>query len=59
MGLNPFGWFTRWVNWFEVRGMYTPGEDAGSMSPWRDFGWLIAAWLVTVGLFVVLFAVAG
>jgi hypothetical protein len=35
-----------------------PGEDSRSLSPWRDFGWIIIAWLVTVAAFIVLFAFA-
>ena len=30
------------VDWFEDRGVYVPGEDNRAISPWRDFGWLIA-----------------
>lgn len=47
------------VDWFEARGVYVPGEDNGPVSTWRDFGWLIATWLVTVGMFVVFFALAA
>jgi hypothetical protein len=47
------------VDWFEERGVYVPTEDDQPLSPWRDFGWQIAAWLVTVGLFVVFFALAA
>jgi hypothetical protein len=47
------------VDWFEARGVYVPGEDNRAISPWRDFGWLIATWLVTVGLFVIFFALAA
>jgi hypothetical protein len=47
------------VDWFEARGVYVPGEDNRDISPWRDFGWLIAMWLVTVGLFVIFFALAA
>ncbi|PPK68951.1 hypothetical protein CLV40_104195 [Actinokineospora auranticolor] len=46
------------VDKFEERGVHVPGEDNGAISPWRDFGWLIAAWLVAVGVFVLLFAFA-
>lgn len=49
----------RLVDRFEARGVYVPGEDKGAISPWRDFGWLIAAWLITVGMFVVFFALAA
>ena len=47
------------VDWFEQRGVYVPGEDNRAISPWRDFGWLIATWLVTVGVFVIFFALAA
>lgn len=47
------------VDWFEARGVYVPGEDNRAVSLWRDFGWLIAAWLITVGMFVVFFALAA
>ena len=55
---NPFAFISRTVEWFESRGVYVPGEDSRSLSPWRDFGWIIIAWLVTVAAFIVLFAVA-
>ena len=55
---NPFLAIQRMVEWFESRGVYVPGEDSRSLSPWRDFGWIIIAWLVTVAAFIVLFAVA-
>lgn len=47
------------VDKFEARGVYVPGEDNRAVSPWRDFGWLIATWLVTVGVFVIFFALAA
>ena len=28
------------VDRFEARGIYVPGEDNKTLSPWRDFGWL-------------------
>jgi hypothetical protein len=56
---NPLGFLVRWVEWFDSRGVYVPGEDSRSLSPWRDFGWIIVAWLVTVAAFVVMFAVAS
>jgi hypothetical protein len=56
---NPLYWLVRWVDWFESRGVYVPGEDSRSLSTWRDFGWLIASWLVAVSAFVVFFAVAS
>lgn len=55
---NPFAFIARTVEWFDSRGVYVPGEDSRSLSPWRDFGWIIIAWLVTVAAFIVLFAVA-
>jgi hypothetical protein len=58
-GGNPLSWFMRWVDWFESRGVYIPGEDNRTLSPMRDFGWLIVAWLITVSAFLVLFAVAS
>ncbi|SMD24327.1 hypothetical protein [Kibdelosporangium aridum] len=58
-GLEPLRRALRVVDWFEARGVYVPGEDSHPVSPWRDFGWLIASWLVTVGLFVVFFAMAA
>lgn len=47
------------VDWFEARGVYVPEEDDRSVTPWRDFSWQIATWLITVGLFVVFFALAA
>lgn len=47
------------VDRFEKSGVYVPGEDNRSVSPWRDFGWLIAFWMVTVGVFVIFFALAS
>jgi hypothetical protein len=55
---NPFHYLARTVEWFESRGVYVPGEDSRSLSPWRDFGWIIIAWLVTVAGLIVLLAVA-
>jgi hypothetical protein len=49
----------RLVDRFEARGIYVPGEDNKSISPLRDFGWLIAAFLVAVAVFVLLFALAA
>jgi hypothetical protein len=56
--LNPLAWLEHWADWFESRGVYVPGEDNRSLSTWRDFGWLIAAWMVSLGALLVLFAVA-
>lgn len=55
---NPFALIARSVEWFDSRGVYVPGEDSRSLSPWRDFGWIIIAWLVTVAAFIVLLALA-
>jgi hypothetical protein len=57
--LNPLSWFMRWANWFETRGVYQPGEDARGLSTLRDFGWLIAGWLIAVSAFVVFFAIVS
>lgn len=57
--VNPVAWMVRWADWFESRGVYVPGEDSRNLSTWRDFGWLIAGWLVAVSAFVVFFAVAS
>lgn len=58
-GLNPLGWFVRWADWFEERGVYVPGEDSRSLSTWRDFGWLIVGGLIAVSAFVVFFAIVS
>ncbi|MGH3623254.1 MAG: hypothetical protein ACRDQ5_15890 [Sciscionella sp.] len=50
--------FRRMVDRFEIRGAYVPGEEDRSLVPGRDLGWLIAGWLVSIGLFVVFFAIA-
>jgi hypothetical protein len=49
----------RLVDRFEERGVYVPGEDNKAISPWRDFGWLIASFLVTVAVFVLFVAIAA
>jgi hypothetical protein len=51
--------FGRLVDRFEARGIYVPGEDNKAISPWRDYGWLIASFLVTVAVFVLFFALAA
>lgn len=56
---HPLGWFLRWADWFEARGVYVPGEDNRTLSAWRDFGWLIAGWLIVVSMFVVFFAIVS
>ncbi|MCU1683308.1 MAG: hypothetical protein JWQ81_4047 [Amycolatopsis sp.] len=55
---NPVGFLARWADWFEARGVYVPGEETRAVNPWRDFGWLIIAWLVGLGVFVLFFAFA-
>jgi hypothetical protein len=55
---NPLRVIPRLADWFEMRGVYVPGEDKHTLQPWRDFGWLFAGWLLALGLFVLLFAVA-
>ncbi|QWF82607.1 hypothetical protein [Amycolatopsis sp. CA-230715] len=52
------GLLGRWADWFEQRGVYVPGEDNRTVSPWRDFGWLIIAWLAGLAAFVLFFALA-
>jgi len=47
------------VDRFEARGVYVPGDDSRPISPWRDFSWPIAGWLLAIALFVVIFAIAA
>ena len=54
-----FPFLDRLVDRFEASGVYVPGDDEKAISPWRDFGWLIATWLITVGMFVIFFALAA
>jgi hypothetical protein len=49
----------KWADWFEVRGVYVPGEDNRPIEPFRDFGWLIVAWVIGLGVFVLFFAIAS
>jgi hypothetical protein len=49
----------RFVDRFEARGVYVPGDDSKAISPLRDYGWLIAAFLGTVAVFVLFFALAA
>ncbi|MCT2588023.1 hypothetical protein [Actinophytocola gossypii] len=56
---NPFRAVHAIVERFEARGVYVPGEDHKPISAWRDFGWLIATWLVTLAVFVLFFALAA
>ncbi|GAB1509105.1 hypothetical protein [Actinophytocola sp. KF-1] len=51
--------FVRLVDRFEERGVYVPGEDNKAISPWRDFGWLIAGFMITMAVFVLFFALAA
>lgn len=55
---NPVAWITRCADWFEERGVYVPGEENRSIDPFRDFGWLIVAWVVTLAIFILFFALA-
>jgi len=48
-----------WVDRFEQRGVYVPGENNRPISPWRDYGWTIAGWLLAVAMFIVFFAMAA
>lgn len=56
---RPIAAVLRLIDRFEARGVYVPGEDDKAISPWRDFGWPIAAWLVAVAVFVLVFAMAA
>lgn len=47
------------IDRFEARGVYVPGDDKKAISPWRDYGWLIVLWLITVAVFVLFFAMAA
>jgi len=55
---NPLAAFAGWVEWFEQRGVYVPGEESRTLSAWRDFAWWILAWLISVSVFLVFFALA-
>lgn len=57
--LRPLGAVLELVDRFEARGVYVPGDDSRDISLWRDFGWQIAAWSITVGLFVIFFALTA
>ncbi|MGW5053428.1 hypothetical protein [Actinokineospora sp. NPDC004072] len=56
---RPLSALLRLVDKFEERGVYVPGEDNQAISPWRDFGWLIALWVAAVGVIVLFFAMAA
>lgn len=58
MSRNPLRKLGRWADWFEMRGVYVPGEDSRTVEPWRDFGWLIVAWLTALATFILFFAFA-
>lgn len=47
------------VDRFEARGIFVPGEDNKKLSPWRDFGWLFAGFILATAVFVLLFALAA
>ena len=51
-------WVSSVADWFEQRGVYVPGEDNHTVDPWRDFGWLIVAWLLGCGTFILFLAMA-
>lgn len=51
-------WLWRWADWFERRGVYTPGEDTRGMDAVGDFGWLISLWLLGVAVLILVFALA-
>lgn len=55
---NPLRWIATLADWFELRGVYVPGENSRAVQPWREFGWLVIGWLAALGLFVLLFALA-
>lgn len=56
--LNPVRWFVRWADWFERRGVYVPGDDNRRVEAVRDFGWLITAWVTSLAVFILFFALA-
>jgi hypothetical protein len=47
-----------WVAAIETRGVFVPGEENRSGSLWREYGWLIALWLIGVALYILFFAAA-
>jgi hypothetical protein len=47
------------VDRFEANGVYVQGDDNKAISPWRDFAWIIALWLITVAVLVLFFAMAA
>lgn len=53
---NPLRLLVRFADWFEMRGVYVPGEESRAVDPWRDFGWLIVAWLAGLAIFVLFLA---
>jgi hypothetical protein len=56
---RPLSSVLRLVDRFEERGVYVPGEDNQALSPWRDFGWLIATYLVAIAVLILFFALAA
>lgn len=56
---NPLRWIPDLADWFELRGVYVPGEDTRGVQPWREFGWMFVGWLIILGMFVLLFAFAS
>jgi hypothetical protein len=47
------------VDRFEARGIYVPGEDNKTISPWRDYAWLLAGFIIAAAIFFLLFALAA
>ena len=58
-GRAPLRWVGRWADWFERRGVYSPGENARRMTTVGDFGWLIAVWLLGVAVLILVLALAA
>lgn len=56
--VNPLRWVNTLADRFEERGVYVPGDESGSVQPWRDFGWVVVAWIFALGIFVLFFALA-
>lgn len=57
--MHPLRLLDALVDRFEARGVYVPGDDKKAISAWRDYGWLIALWMVTVALLILFFAMAA
>jgi|GEM_PF-3417636 len=58
-GRTPLRWVGRWADWFERRGVYSPGENTRRMTAVGDFGWLIAVWLLGVAVLILVLALAA